>query len=323
MKYQNSDQRSKFLSSELALHLACKINESLVVGPINIFASACAVSKGKNLDKNTLLERIDLFRLLAAVCAPRNSFLGEKSSLEILKYASTILGVNEDHDEDAVISFQKTENQSDPFFYYANNSLPIFILPALALNFIRNRKSFSQKELALFLSALFYIAKIEYFLPWDIKDIDEISKRILSVFEKKNLVRTKDSLFQASNYESKEAVFSDELATLGTDFIECLHVVGTFLLHSGKDKSTRKFKKFIKALSLIEEPSQAMDLSLLNDRGLKIFDLIHELEEQNVYNEHHQFEPRLNDLLMATEAATDKKFQRIIETRLMEIQMPK
>ena len=27
-KYQNSDQRSKFLSSELALHLACKINES-------------------------------------------------------------------------------------------------------------------------------------------------------------------------------------------------------------------------------------------------------------------------------------------------------
>ena len=322
-KYQNSDQKSKFLSSELAIHLACKINESLVVGPINIFASACAVSKGKNLDKNTLLERIDLFRLLAAGCAPRNSFLGEKSSLEILKYASTILGVNEDHDEDAVISFQKTENQSDPFFYYANNSLPIFILPALALNFIRNRKSFSQKELALFLSALFYIAKIEYFLPWDIKDIDEISKRILSVFEKKNLVRTKDSLFQASNYESKEAVFSDELAALGTDFIECLHVVGTFLLRSGKDKSPRQFKKFIKALSLIEEPSQAMDLSLLNDRGLKIFDLIHELEEQNVYNEHHQFEPRLNDLLMATEAATDKKFQRIIETSLMEIQMPK
>ena len=173
------------------------------------------------------------------------------------------------------------------------------------------------------MSALFYITKIEYFLPWDIKEIDEISKRILYVFEKKKLVRTKDSMFQASNDGSQEAVFSDELATLGADFIECLHVVGTFLLHSGKDKSPRQFKKFIKALSLIEEPTQAIDLSLLNDRGLKIFDLIHELGEQNGYNEDHQFEPRLNDLLMATGAATDKKFQRTIETRLMEIQMPK
>ena len=145
MKYQNPDQRSKALSSELAIHLACKINESLVVGPVNLFASACAVSKGEQSDQNTLLERIDLFKLLAARCAPKNCFLGGKSNFEILEYASTILEVNADRGE-AISSFKNSENRTAPFLYYANNSLPIFILPALALNFIKNRKSFSQKD---------------------------------------------------------------------------------------------------------------------------------------------------------------------------------
>ena len=316
-RYQNSDQRAKFQSSELAIHLACKINESLVVGPVNIFASACAVSKEKKIDRNLLLERIDLFKLLAAGCAPRNSFLGGKSSLEILEYASTILGVKADHEE-TVDNLQKSESQTDPFFYYANNSLPIFILPALALNFIKNRRSFSQKELDRFISALFYITKMEYFLPWDMKDVDEISKKILSVFEKKNLVRAENSLFQ-SNYEgSKEEIISGELATLGTDFIKCLYVIGSFL-KSRKDTSAGQFKKFIETLHLSEKLSKEIDLSLLSERGLKIFDLVHELEQENAYKEYLRFEPRLKDLFMATKAATDKKFQMIIDKKVKEI----
>ena len=74
MAYQNSDQRSKFLSSELATRLACKINESIVIGPINIFASVCTVSKEKDLDRSTLLERIDFFKLIASKCVPRQLF---------------------------------------------------------------------------------------------------------------------------------------------------------------------------------------------------------------------------------------------------------
>ncbi len=322
MKYQNPDQRSKSLSSELAIHLACKINESLVVGPVNLFASACAVSKGKQSDKNTLLERIDLFKLLAARCAPKNCFLGGKSNFEILEYASTILEVNADRGE-AVSSFKNSENRTAPFLYYANNSLPIFILPALALNFIKNRKSFSQKELTRFIRALFYITKIEYFLPWNTKDINEIARKILSVFEEKNLVRRgKNSLFQTSDEGSKEEIVSDELASLGTDFIKCLHVIGVFL-NSGKNTTAGQFKKLITALSLTEELSPKLDLSLLNDRGLKIFDLIHELAQENVNNEKRHFEIQLNDLLMATRAATDKKFQTIIERKVIQIQIPR
>ena len=223
----------------------------------------------------------------------------------------------------SVSSFKNSENQTAPFLYYANNSLPIFILPALALNFIRNRKSFSQKELTRFIRAMFYITKIEYFLPWNTKDINEIARKILSVFEEKNLVRTgKNSLFQTSDEGSKEEIVSDELASLGTDFIKCLHVIGIFL-HSGKNTTAGQFKKLITALSLTEELSPKLDLSLLNDRGLKIFDLIHELAQENVNNEKRHFEIQLNDLLMATRAATDKKFQTIIERKVIQIQIPR
>ena len=79
----------------------------------------------------------------------------------------------------------------------------------------------------------------------------------------------------------------------------------------------------ITALSLTEELSPKLDLSLLNDRGLKIFDLIHELAQENINSEKRHFEIQLNDLLMATRAATDKKFQTIIEKKVIQIQIPK
>ena len=121
------------------------------------------------------------------------------------------------------------------------------------------------------------------------------------------------------DYEgSKEEIISGELAALGTDFIKCLYVIGIFL-NSRKDTSAGQFKKFIKNLHLREEPSKEIDLSLLSERGLKIFDLVHELEQENAYKEYLRFEPRLKDLFMATKAATDKKFQMIIDKKVKEI----
>ena len=321
MAYQNSDQRSKFLSSELATRLACKINESIVIGPINIFASVCIASKGKDLDSRTLLERIDLFKLIASRCAPSNSFLVKTSSLDVLTQASIILGVNLDREE-APGRFQKSENQTDFFSYYANNSLPIFILPALALNFIRNRKSFSKKAFFQFINAMFDITKLEYFLPWDIENIDEISHDILSVFEDRKLIQTKYPLFQTCDEGSKEEIVSGELASLGTDFIECLHVIGVFL-HSGKDTSTKQFKKLIKGLSPSDTRSHEIELSILKSRGLEILGLFHEIEQENIYEKEQEFETRLNELLLATKAATSKKFQAFIEEKIKEIQIPK
>ena len=190
-----------------------------------------------------------------------NCFLVETSSLDVLTQASTILGVNLDREE-VPGKFQKSENQTDLFSYYANNSLPVFILPALALNFIRNRKSFSEKAFFQFIKAIFYITKLEYFLPWDLENIDQISHDILSVFEDKELIQTKYPLFQTCDEGSKEEIVSGELASLGTDFIKCLHVIGVFL-HSGKDTSTLQFKKLIKDLSLRNTLSHEIELSIL------------------------------------------------------------
>ena len=321
MAYRNSNQRSKFLSSELANRLACKINESMVIGPINIFASVCTASKGKNLDKRALLDRIDLFKLIASRCAPSNSFFVKTSSLDVLTQASTILGVNLDREE-VPGRFQKSESQTDFFSYYANNSLPIFILPALALNFIRNRKSFSEKAFLQFIHAVFYITKQEYFLPWDIENIDEISHDILSVFEDRQLIQAKYPLFQACEEGSREEIISGELANLGTDFIKCLHVIGVFL-HSGKDTSTKQFKKLIKGLSQSDTLPHEIELSILKSQGLEILGLFHELEQEDLHKEEQEFETRLNDLLLATEAATNKKFQALIEKKIKEIQIPK
>ena len=319
--HQNFDQKSKYLSSELATQLACKINESLVIGPINIFASVCVVLKGENLDRNSLLERIDLFRLIASKCAPRNSFLVETSNHRILKYASTILGIDFDQKK-ALSDFRKSENQTDLFSYYANNSLPVFILPALALNFIRNKEIFSKRELTQFINAIFYITKIEYFLPWDIKDIDQLCRGILSVFEEKELIRAKESYFQVNHLGAKPEVFSCELADLAVSFIKCLHVIGVFH-HFGRDTSVIQFENLIKELSLSEEPSQEIDVSILNDRGLKIFDLFHKLKQGHAYREEQTVEQRLNDILVATRAATDRKFQAVIERKITELQVPK
>ena len=321
MAHQNSDQRSKFLSSELATRLACKINESIVIGPINIFASVCTASKGKALDSRTLLKRIDLFKLIASRCAPSNTFLVETTSLNVLTRASTILGVNLDREE-TTGSFQRSENQTDLCSYYANNSLPIFILPALALNFIRNQKSFSKKEFFQFITAIFYITKLEYFLPWDIKNIDKVSHDILSVFEDTKLIRTKSSIFQTCDEGSQEEIISGELASLGADFIKCLHIIGVFL-DSGRDTSTKQFKKLIKGLSLSDTLSHEVDFSILKDRGLEVLGLFHELEHEDLYKEGQEFKPRLNDLLLATKAATNKKFRALIAEKVKEIQIPR
>ena len=321
MAHQNSDQRSKFLSFELATHLACKINESIVIGPINIFASVCTASKGKPLDRKTLLERIDLFKLIASRCAPGNSFLVETTSLDVLTRASTILGVNLDL-ENPTGSLQRSENQTDLCSYYANNSLPIFILPALALNFIRNRKSFSKKEFFQFITAIFYITKLEYFLPWDIKNVDKVSHDILSVFEETKLIREKSSKFQTCDVGSQEEIISGELASLGADFIKCLHIIGVFL-NSERETSTKQFKKLIKGLSLSDTSAHEVDFSILKDRGLEVLGLFHELEHRDLYKEEQEFKPRLNDLLLATKAATNKKFRALIDEKVEEIQIPK
>ena len=72
---------------------------------------------------------------------------------------------------------------------------------------------------------------------------------------------------------------------------------------------------------LIKEKFKEKRIDIGNN--LKIFDLIHELAQENVNNEKRHFEIQLNDLLMATRAATDKKFQTIIERKVIQIQIPR
>ena len=54
-----------------------------------------------------------------------------------------------------------------------------------------------------------------------------------------------------------------------------------------------------------------------------ILGLFRELEQEDLYKEEREFEPRLNDLLLATKAATNKRFQALIDKKIKEIQIPK
>ena len=85
----------------------------------------------------------------------------------------------------------------------------------------------------------------------------------------------------------------------------------------------KQFKKLIKGISAGDTLSHKIELSILKGRGLEILGSFHELEQEDLYKEEQEFERRLNDLLLATKAATNKKFQAFIEERIKDIQVPK
>ena len=101
-----------------------------------------------------------------------------------------------------------------------------------------------------------------------------------------------------------------------------MHIIGVFL-NSERETSTKQFKKLIKGLSLSDTSAHEVDFSILKDRGLEVLGLFHELEHRDLYKEEQEFKPRLNDLLLATKAATNKKFRALIDEKVEEIQIPK
>jgi len=308
------DHLAKKISESLSQELACKINESMVIGPTNLLATACLFSQESELDKSTLLPLIGFLKDIALTSAPSQAQLVEKNESTILRNAADIFGIKEIKSKNI---FDVTEDDKISMTYYANNTLPVFILPSLILNFIGSKKKCTLEELENFLSVIFLLAQMEYFLPWQKDDIQKISEKIVRTLETKEIIQFENNRLISLKNELGTQAGAPELARISKNFLCGIYIAMAFLIK--ENSSVKDFKKLINDLMEDENPliENISPLDKIND--LRFSELFHNIEQVYLFGEKSDNQQAIYQLFETSKIIVNQDFKNSVEKRITHL----
>ena len=168
--------------TDVANEILQNINKAVVINPVDLLAIVLLNAPTFELAERDVILRLEQYRhLLQTVHYDERMKITALSAHEIIQYAIKLKQVEFiEHDNERWVKV--SDSQVGLLKYFSNNILHTFILPAYVAHTLKQHQSLSKTQLfADFKHAYPDFAK-QYFLKWNIENIESIFQQILDVF---------------------------------------------------------------------------------------------------------------------------------------------
>ncbi len=165
------------------------INHATVINPVNMVATILLATPRQSIDSNDLIEQSALYSRLIESTDTLNSvrFVTGIDKDQIDHMAKQKLIDIREHEFGDMV-FLKPED-SVLMGFYRNNSLHVFIIPALIACCFDNNSRVSQEKIVEIISVLYPFLKTELHLEWEIDELTELVEKFATTMVKLGLLR--------------------------------------------------------------------------------------------------------------------------------------
>jgi glycerol-3-phosphate O-acyltransferase len=181
-----------------------EVNNNASVSSSNLIATALLGTNRHALVKQQLLQQIDLLEALMNVPVYQHSLYFDRSShseaieralaLDLIKHNDHALG-------DIYYLDQKAQIGAT---FLRNNSLHVFILPALIASIIINTEKTSFRRIHAICYRLYPYLKAEFYLPWNPAELESVIDSILATLQQQGLVEIRNNLYRRYSSETEQ-----------------------------------------------------------------------------------------------------------------------
>jgi glycerol-3-phosphate O-acyltransferase len=165
----------------LAAKIMTSVNESTVCGSVALVATILLATRQRALPEDELLAHIDMFQNIAKM-APysADARLPNLPAATILEMAERVGRLSRfTHPGGDVI--HAVEPQASFITYYRNNVAHLFAVPSAIAFFLQHNDSIREDLIRQGMRVIYPVIKKEFFLRWDVKDIDSVTTQYIGI----------------------------------------------------------------------------------------------------------------------------------------------
>jgi glycerol-3-phosphate O-acyltransferase len=198
--------------SALAATIVTRINQALVVNPVNLIAVAMLGAPRRAMDAARLAQQIDLLKqLLAEVPYSARQVLTAMDGQEVVAYAQQ-LGIVERIAHPLGDIIRVPGRQAALLGYFRNNVLHAFAVPALIACLVAHNQRIEPHRLVEIARRLFPFLRSELFLAWSAEELERALERYVEAFLRLQLIRERGPRLAAPSPAQRESLALHSLA---------------------------------------------------------------------------------------------------------------
>ncbi len=189
---------------KLGQSIQTAVNNNASISTSNLIATALLGSNRNALVKPQLLVQMDLLEALMNVPVYRHSLYFDRCGHAEAIDRALALDLIQHNDHALGDIYYLDQRAQIGATFLRNNSLHIFILPALVASIIINTEKTSFRRIYTICYRLYPYLKAEFFLPWEPPELEGVIESILSILQHFNLVENSNSLYRRYSPESEQ-----------------------------------------------------------------------------------------------------------------------
>jgi glycerol-3-phosphate O-acyltransferase len=171
------------LVQNLATKVMVAINDAAVCGSVALVSLILLATRQRALPEDELVAHIEMFqRISTALPYSANARMPLGDARSILSTAENVGKFSRfTHPGGDVI--HAVEPQASFNVYYRNNIAHLFALPSIIAYFLQHNDSISEARILSAMRVIYPVVKREFFLHWDVRDIDTVTSGYIKVLE--------------------------------------------------------------------------------------------------------------------------------------------
>ena len=217
----------------LAREIVVRINDALVVNPVNLLAVAATGSPRPAMDAGQLAQRIDALReLLAAQPLSQRQEITDSDGAAVIRYAhrhGLVELIDDPYGEIVAVA----PKQSRLLGWFSNNVLHAFALPSLIACVLTRRPGVDRPSLRRIAARLHPFLSAELYLGWNEQELDGRMDAVLGQFGRTGLAAFSGEGWQPAPPGSREAAMLEAVARLLRATLERYLLVVKVLAQAG------------------------------------------------------------------------------------------
>jgi len=200
--------------AELARLVVTRINEAVVINPVNLIAVVMLGVTRQAMDAELLAGQVDLFkRLLTSSPYSACQRITELDGAAVVAYAEDF-GLLERVAHPLGDILQVPSGQIEKLGYFRNNVMHAFAMPALLACLIAQNETLDPPKLVRVARQLFMFLRAELFLSWSNEDLDARLAACVEALRALGLVRDQGALLTPPDPSAPESIALHALANI-------------------------------------------------------------------------------------------------------------
>ncbi|NRB39533.1 MAG: glycerol-3-phosphate 1-O-acyltransferase PlsB [Pseudomonadales bacterium] len=243
---------------QLSQSIQTEINNTAYLSPLNLIATALLSSKRRALPESQLLLQLQLLSACLDLPVFRDSLqLHAFEPQAAIEHALKLNVIQKNANALGHIFYLNQQAQVGATFL-RNNTLHVFILPAMVASILTQGKPVSGKRLLAICLRLYPYLKSELFLPWQIEDLEAVVEDILQHFLSLKLIKQDGKTYYCASEETETFQALTILSGACKGSIERFYITAELLTSSAKgfyNRSTLELActQMAERLSLLHE----------------------------------------------------------------------